>query len=134
MVHAVDPFALQAARAAPAAPRPSPQAPVARGGPAFSEVLRREVATPADKGVRFSAHAQQRLAERNIRLTPDEQQRIGRAVDQAAEKGARESLVLMDRLALVVGVPDRTVITVMPSGSGRDAVFTQIDSAVVVGT
>lgn len=47
-------------------------------------------------------------------------------------KGSKESLVLMDRLALVVGVPNRTVITVMEPHEQVNTVFTNIDSVVVV--
>jgi hypothetical protein len=58
-------------------------APTPTGGPksAFSDFLRAQMdRTP---GVRFSAHAQQRLDSRAISLSPDDQQRISRAVDQA---------------------------------------------------
>ena len=55
------------------------------------------------------------------------------AVDKAAQKGARESLILMNNdLALVVSVTNRTVITAMDGSSIRDNVFTNIDSAVIV--
>ena len=55
------------------------------------------------------------------------------AVDKAAQKGARESLILMNNdLALVVSVTNRTVITAMDGASIRDNVFTNIDSAVIV--
>ena len=37
----------------------------------------------------------------------------------------------MDRLALVVGVPSRTVITVIEPQDGSPAVFTHIDSVVM---
>jgi flagellar operon protein len=58
---------------------------------------------------------------------------LGAAVDKAAQKGARESLVLMNRdLALVVSVTNRTVITAMDGNSIRDNVFTNIDSAVII--
>jgi hypothetical protein len=57
---------------------------------------------------------------------------LERAVDAAAAKGAREALLLMDRLAFVVSVPRRTVITALDGSDAEDHVFTQIDSAVVV--
>ena len=107
-------------------------APASPGGPksAFSDILRAQMdRTP---GVRFSAHAQQRLDSRAIALSPDDQQRIARAVDQAAAKGARESLLLMDNVALVVSVPNRTVITALDTSEAASTVFTNIDSAVVV--
>jgi flagellar operon protein len=50
-------------------------------------------------------------------------------VARAREKGARESLVLLDELAFVVSIRNRTVITALqPSTEG---VFTSIDSAVI---
>ena len=50
---------------------------------------------------------------------------------RAAEKGARESLLVTDRFALVVSVKNRTVITVTHSDELDGGVFTNIDSAVV---
>jgi flagellar operon protein len=53
-------------------------------------------------------------------------------VDRAAAKGARESLVMMDDVALVVSVKNRTVITAVDRAHLKDNVFTNIDSAVIV--
>ena len=82
--------------------------------------------------VRFSAHAQKRLHDRNIQLTDSDRARISASTKLAAAKGSREALLLMDRLALVVGVPSQTVITVMEPHAGDPSVFTNIDSVVVV--
>jgi flagellar operon protein len=111
--------------------RPSPGPRVAPAGTSFADVLGQQLRTPEQ--VRFSAHALQRLGERGIVLTRADHQRIESAVDQAAAKGARESLLLMDRLALVVNVPNRTIITVVPQENEENAVFTNIDSVVVMG-
>ena len=84
-------------------------------------------------GVKFSQHAMQRLQTRNINMTPTQMDQLQSAVDKAAEKGARESLILMNKdLALVVSVRNRTVITAMDGASIKDNVFTNIDSAVIV--
>ncbi len=80
----------------------------------------------------MSAHAAQRLERRNIQLPEEEWARINAALDRAAEKGARDSLVLADGLAMVVNVPNRTVITVLSPDETRENIFTQIDSAVVL--
>jgi flagellar operon protein len=87
---------------------------------------------PNAGGVRFSVHAQQRMASRNLRLDPGQEAGVARALDHAASKGARESLLVLDGMSLVVSVPNRTVITAVPHGEAGDAVFTHIDSAVVV--
>ena len=84
-------------------------------------------------GVKFSQHAAQRLQTRNINLSPTQLNQLNSAVDKAAQKGARESLVLMNNdLALVVSITNRTVITAMDGASIKDNVFTNIDSAVIV--
>ncbi len=93
----------------------------------------RELLTNELNGVKFSQHALNRLQSRNINLTPDELEKLNRAVDKAAGKGARESLILFDnKLALVVSVKNRTVITAMNEESIRENVFTNIDSAVII--
>jgi len=53
------------------------------------------------------------------------------AVEIAAAKGSRDSLVLMDNLALVVSIRNRIVITAVDSASRRDSIFTNIDSVVL---
>ena len=82
-------------------------------------------------GVKLSAHAQKRLAERNVQLTNNEQARLDAAVDRVQQKGADKSLVMLDDLALVVSARNRIVITALDSASARDGVFTNIDSAVI---
>ncbi|MBI3090207.1 MAG: hypothetical protein HYY96_06025 [Candidatus Tectomicrobia bacterium] len=81
--------------------------------------------------VRLSAHAQQRLAQRDLTLVEGQLARLAGAVDRAAEKGARDSLVMMDGMALVVNIPNRTVVTAMAARDLAGAVFTRIDSAVI---
>ena len=85
------------------------------------------------RAVRFSAHAMQRLSDRNIELTAADHARIAESTDAASAKGSREALLLLDRLALIVGVPNRTVITVIEPDEGENTVFTHIDSVVIVG-
>lgn len=82
--------------------------------------------------LKFSAHAQDRLASRQINLSPSDLQRLEGGIDRAAAKGARESLVVKDDLAFVVSVTNRTVITAVDAASMKGNVFTNIDSAVIV--
>ena len=96
---------------------------------AFADVLAREVAGQA---VKFSAHAQARMRSRNIEMTERDLERLGDALDKAAAKGAKDSLVLLDGVAMVVSVPNRTVITAVDGESVKQNVFTNIDSAVIV--
>ncbi len=97
-------------------------------GGGFEQVLNQAIG-----GVKFSQHATQRLQTRNISLTPAQMNQLNSAVEKAAQKGARESLILMNNdLALVVSVTNRTVITAMDGANIKDNVFTNIDSAVIV--
>jgi flagellar operon protein len=105
----------------------------ASAGPTFSQLLADQLSTNAAQAkLKFSGHAQQRLASRNITLTQDDLRRIGDAVTRVAAKGSRESLVMMDKAALVVSVPNRTVITAVDTSQLKDNIFTNIDSAVIV--
>ena len=101
-----------------------------RSGEPFAATLHSEM--KESTRLRFSNHAQQRLDSRNIQLSAQDVERIAQSTDDAMTRGAKESLVLMDRLALVVGVPNRTVITVMEPHERANTVFTNIDSVVVV--
>ena len=59
-------------------------------------------------------------------------ERLKSAVNEVAEKGGRESLIMMNNSAFVVSVQNRTVITALDQASLKNNVFTNIDSAVIV--
>lgn len=84
------------------------------------------------QGVRFSQHAQDRLKARGINFSASELQKLEGAVDTVAQKGGRESLVMLGDAALVVSVKNRTVVTAVDRESMKGNVFTNIDSAVVL--
>jgi flagellar operon protein len=94
----------------------------------FSDVLAREI---AHRDLKFSAHAQMRMRTRNIEMTGERMERLRGAVDRAEQKGAQDALVLLDDVALVVSVKNRTVITAVDGESIKENVFTNIDSAVI---
>lgn len=83
-------------------------------------------------GLKFSRHASERLESRGINLSAQQMARLEDGVRRAAGKGARESLVLLDDLALVVSVKNRTVITAAARQDLQENVFTNIDSAVLL--
>jgi flagellar operon protein len=94
-------------------------------GTSFAEILTKQ-------SLKFSHHAQQRITSRKINLNAAHLQRINAAVEKAAAKGARDSLILIDNLAFIVSVKNRTVVTAMDGESVKGNVFTNIDSAVIV--
>ncbi len=82
--------------------------------------------------VKFSGHALERLQKRNIVLTKERLEKINDAVQKAHQKGSRESLVLMDNLALIVSIKNNTVITAIDNKRIKENVFTNIDSTIVI--
>jgi flagellar operon protein len=106
-------------------PAVQPQNP---SGPSFSDVLK----TETQKGVTISRHAENRIADRRIRMDAARMRSLNDAIERASSKGARESLVLFQDAAFVVSVKNRTVITAVDKDSWKENVFTNIDSAVVV--
>ncbi len=96
----------------------------------FQDVLAKEITQKA--GLKFSAHAQQRMARRNIKLNEQEFERFSTGVDKVASKGARESLILVDDVAFVVSVKNRTVVTAVDGKNLKENVFTNIDSVVIM--
>ncbi|NUO17862.1 hypothetical protein HUU59_00220 [bacterium] len=95
----------------------------------FGELLEQTVRD--SQPVKFSAHAQNRLQHRQISLTEPQVARLEKGVSNAADKGAESSLVLLDNLAFIVSVRNRTVVTALEQAQTSSHVFTQIDSAVI---
>ena len=96
-------------------------------GPSFADILQ-----SATKKVSFSNHAMQRMESRNLNLSAQDLQKLDDTVDMMAKKGARESLIYMNDMALVVSVANRTVITAMDGKSAKENIFTNIDSAAIL--
>ena len=124
------------------ASRPTADAKARATGPSFDALLQNQVGagrlgeslavTAARAGIKFSGHAQTRLASRQITLTDHDVARLGQAMTKAASKGAKDSLVLMDKTAFVVSVANRTVITAVASDALKENIFTNIDSAMIL--
>ena len=102
-----------------------------QSGKSFQEVLKGETSA-GTSDVKFSAHAASRLESRDINLTQVKKDQLNEAVERAAHKGSKESLVLLDDLAFLVSVKNRTVITAIHRDNLKDKVFTNIDSTVVL--
>lgn len=95
----------------------------------FNEVLEKEI--QQGRELKFSRHAQERMDTRQISLNKQQMHRLQEAVSKAEKKGCKESLVLLDDLAFVVSVKNKTVITAVDGEKTKENVFTNIDSAVI---
>ena len=99
---------------------------------AGSEVSFEDVLRQTQKPLKFSKHATQRLSQRNINLSDEQNIRLTNGVTEAEKKGVNESLVLVDNLAFIVNVPNKTVVTAMDQEETNANVFTNIDGAVIM--
>ena len=101
-------------------------------GFSFEEILNQKRTSSESSELKFSKHAAMRLENRNINLSAEQSQRLENGVQKASEKGIKESLVLIDSLAFIVNVPNKTVVTAMDQGESIDNIFTNIDGAVIM--
>ena len=99
-------------------------------GSTFASVLDSKL--PGSQGVKFSQHAQDRLRARNITFSDTDLANLEGAVNSVAQKGGKDSLVMVGDAALVVSVKNRTVVTAMDRSQMKGNVFTNIDSAVII--
>lgn len=87
---------------------------------------------PTASSLKFSTHAVERMRSRGISYAPEMMKNIEAAVQKAAAKGSKDTLVLTDESALIVSVKNNTVVTVMDRAAMKENVFTNIDSTVMV--
>lgn len=97
-----------------------------------AEALAEPFAALDMKPLRFSKHASMRLENRGISLSDEQSERLASGVRKAGEKGINDSLVLVDSLAFIVNVPNKTVVTAMEQSEADENIFTNIDGAVII--
>jgi flagellar operon protein len=110
------------------------------GGPSFRETLsgldkfseKAQLSPTSNSALKFSNHAIDRMRSRGVTFTPDQMSKLESAVKKAAEKGGKDSLVLMNDTAVIVSVKNNTVVTVVDKASLKENVFTNIDSTIVI--
>lgn len=96
----------------------------------FQDVLKGTIEKNSDS-IKFSKHASNRLADRNIELSEEQMERLMQGANKAGAKGIKDSLVMVDELAFIVNIPKNTVITAMDQSQADDKIFTNIDGAVI---
>ena len=107
------------------------EAALQKDGVSFQDILA-EKSGRTEGGLKFSKHAANRLADRNIRLTDEQIGRLSDGTQKAGAKGIKESLVIVDQLAFIVNIPNRTVVTAMDQAETEENIFTNIDGAVIM--
>ena len=97
----------------------------------FQEILQnksQEQNVSGTQDLKFSV----RLENRGIELTDAQLERLNGGARKAGQKGIRDSLVIVDDLAFIVNVPNKTVVTAMNSRETEENVFTNINGAVIM--
>ena len=100
-------------------------------GLSFQEVLNRTTEQNQVTELKFSKHAAGRLIDRNIELSETQMERLQEGARNAGQKGIKDSLVIVDELAFIVNVPNKTVVTALDQTEARGNIFTNIDGAVI---
>ena len=96
----------------------------------FSEILGQAARRNAASRLKISKHAENRLTERNIRLSDSQRDKIADALVKAGSKGVKDALVMINGFALVANAGSMTVITAVGEDDLRQNIFTNIDGAV----
>lgn len=102
-----------------------PAAKIVEGKSSFDSIFRKEF----DK-IKFSNHATKRIESRELQLSDEDMDKLNDAVNRAEAKGAKDSLVMMDKRAFIVNIPNKTVITAVDVEKSSENIFTNIDSVV----
>lgn len=100
-------------------------------GVSFEEILKQKQDVTENSELKFSKHASMRLEDRHISLSQEQSERLETGVLKASEKGMNESLVIVDSLAFIVSVPNKTVVTAVDQTESDGNIFTNIDGAVI---
>lgn len=100
----------------------------------FEEILKskQEGIEPKTSELKFSKHADNRLAERKISLSENQMQRLYDGTEKAKAKGIKESLVMVDDYAFIVNTKNNIVVTAMNREENNDTIITNIDGAVII--
>lgn len=106
------------------------QAAASQGAGSFGAVLQEELNRKS--GLQFSKHATTRVNQRGIEMTDSFLGDLSQAVEKARMKGAKDVVVISDKGAFIVNVPNSMVVTTMSTGEMKNNIFTNIDSAVLL--
>jgi flagellar operon protein len=96
----------------------------------FRDTFSQEVARL--QAINFSRHARERLLSRGVAISEEKLAQLSDAIDKAAQKGSKDTLILDSEAAYVASVPNRTIITAFSRANLQEGIFTSIDSAVIL--
>ncbi len=93
----------------------------------FAKILEKKVNSVKGE-IKFSKHAGERLEKRGINLDENDVENISKAIDMAADKGIKNSLIITEKAVYIANIESKTIITAMKSM--QDRVFTNVDGVI----
>ncbi|NLM44834.1 MAG: flagellar protein [Clostridiales bacterium] len=96
----------------------------------FADILQSKISQR--EAIKFSKHAQERLISRNVKLTQEDITKIDKAVEKAAKKGVKDTLILLGNTAFIANVKSKTIITAATEETLKENMFTNIDGAIIL--
>lgn len=99
-------------------------------GPSFSQILKETAGRAAE--VRFSAHALERIKQRELPFQAGDMARLEEAVEKARGKGIKSSLIIYRDMAFIASVSNSTIVTAVDKKAMKEHVFMGIDGAVFI--
>lgn len=84
------------------------------------------------QNLKISKHATERLNERNIHINEKQWQTIEEKMVEARKKGITDSLVVIDKAALLVSTKNNTVVTAMNRQEASNRIFTNINGTILI--
>ncbi|SFM32181.1 flagellar operon protein [Gracilibacillus orientalis] len=92
----------------------------------FAEVLKEQ------QEIELSKHASDRMTQRNIVLSEADWNKMNEKLDQAKDKGVKESLVITSDAAFIVNAENKKVITALDKSELSSKIFTNINGTIVI--
>ena len=71
------------------------------------------------------------MQSRGMEMTPGLLSYLYQAVQRARYKGSKDAVLIGDKCAFIVNIPNNTIITMMTEREMKENIFTNIDSAVL---
>jgi flagellar operon protein len=103
---------------------------VSECGGSFGDMLKKRIGSREE--LRFSRHATDRVKQRGIEVSEPFLNDLQCAVEKARSKGAKDVVIISERGAFIVNVPNNTVVTTMSGKEMKENIFTNIDSAILL--
>lgn len=93
----------------------------------FQSILDKQTAE-----LKISKHAQKRLAERNIDISPAQWDHIHQKMIEAKQKGVTESVIVTKDAVLVASTKNHTIVTAIDQNNESDQLITNINGTIIL--